>query len=292
MLQLDAFADWLRQQPEVTHVAALSDIMRTLNQAMNGGEQAAYHLPEKAGVAAQFLWLYEMSLPAGLGLREQVTVDKSESRMTVALTDLSTQQVLDLAARAQIWVNQYAPLLAGSAGATGTTILFSRIGKRNIEEMLTGTLLALSLISVALFFVFKSFLLGTVAIFSNLIPPLAALGGWALFVGEVGMAVATIAAVTLGIVVDDTIHFIEAAQRARRCDNVDAAEAVLIAIQQAGPGIIITTVVLAAGFTCLYFSGFQINAWMGLMTAIVICVAFVFDFLFIPSILIRMRRWH
>ncbi len=225
-------------------------------------------------------------------MREQVSLDKSESRMTVSLEDISTEQVLDLAARAQKWALENAPLLADSASATGTTILFSHIGKRNIEQMLSGTLLALLLISILLFFVFYSLLLGGVAIFSNLIPPLAALGGWALFVGEVGMAVATIAAVTLGIVVDDTIHFIEAAQRARRIDNADPVQAVLTAMQQAGPGITITTAVLAAGFSCLYFSGFQINAWMGLMTAIVICVAFVFDLLFIPSILIRMRRWR
>lgn len=290
--QVDAFAQWLRQQPQVTHVAALSDIMRTLNQAMNGGGEAAYRLPDEARLAGQFLWLYEMSLPVGLDMREQVSLDKSESRMTVSLEDISTEQVLDLAARAQKWALENAPLLADSASATGTTILFSHIGKRNIEQMLSGTLLALLLISILLFFVFYSLLLGGVAIFSNLIPPLAALGGWALFVGEVGMAVATIAAVTLGIVVDDTIHFIEAAQRARRIDNADPVQAVLTAMQQAGPGITITTAVLAAGFSCLYFSGFQINAWMGLMTAIVICVAFVFDLLFIPSILIRMRRWR
>ena len=86
------------------------------------------------------------------------------------------------------------------------------------------------------------------------------------------MAVATIAAVTLGIVVDDTIHFIEAAQRAP--DGQCRSGAGGTDCHATGrPGITITTAVLAAGFSCLYFSGFQINAWMGLMTAIVICVA-------------------
>ena len=88
------------------------------------------------------------------------------------------------------------------------------------------------------------------------------------------------ARIAIGLAVDDTIHFIEAAQRARRQTGADASQAVLTAMQQAGPGIVITSVVLAAGFACLAFSGFQINAWMGLMTAIVICVALVFDFLF------------
>ena len=289
--QVDALANWLRQQEEVTHVAALSDIMRTVERGMNGGGEESYALPSEATRAAQYLWLYEMSLPLGLDLREQVTSDKGESRMTVALRDLSTQQVLDLIERARSWIELNAPLLEGSSSATGTTVLFSHIGQRNIEQMLTGTFLALSLISLILFFAFRSTTLGGAAIVSNMIPPLAALGGWAVVVGEVGMAVATIAAVTLGIVVDDTIHFIEAAQRARRNGAGTASEAVLKAFLHAGPGIATTTLVLAAGFACLAFSGFQINAWTGLMTAIVIATAFFFDLLFLPSLLIKVRSW-
>jgi predicted RND superfamily exporter protein len=289
--QVAALGAWFREQPGVTHVAALSDIMRTINQGMNGGGAAAYRLAQDASLSAQYLWLYEMSLPQGLDLREQVTVDKSASRMTVALEELSTRQVLDLAERAQRWALEQTPLIADSAKATGTTILFSHIGQRNIEQMLSGTFSALALISAILFVLFRSIRLGAAALVTNLIPPLAALGGWALVVGEVGMAVATIAAVTLGIVVDDSIHFIEAAQRARRKAGTDASEAVLAAMTQAGPGIVITSVVLAAGFACLAFSGFQINAWMGLMTAIVICIAFIFDFLFLPALLIKLRRW-
>ncbi|MEL7451620.1 MAG: MMPL family transporter, partial [Pseudomonadota bacterium] len=288
--QVDALAGWLRGQPEVTHVAALSDIMRTVNRGMNGGQEEAYVLPSDSSRAAQYLMLYEMSLPVGLDLREQVTADKSASRMTVGLENLSTNEVLALVDRAGAWMSDNAPALAEATAATGTTVLFSHIGQRNIEQMLVGTFLALSAISLLLFFAFGSAVLGSAGIATNLVPPLASLGGWALVVGEVGMAVATIAAVTLGIVVDDTIHFIEAARQARR-RGLNASDAVLQAMQKAGPGILGTTVVLAVGFACLALSGFQINAWMGLMTAIVICVAFVFDMLFLPALLIYMRNW-
>lgn len=286
--QVDAFVDWMRQQPGVTHVAALNDVMRTINRGMNGGGQAAYALPEDSSRAAQYLWLYEMSLPRGLDLQEQVTIDKSESRMTVSLEDLSTQEVLALAVRAQTWVEKHAPVLRNSSRATGTTILFSHIGQRNINQMLTGTFTALLLISAILFVIFRSFSLGSAAVATNLVPPLAALGGWALCVGEVGMAVATIAAVTLGIVVDDTIHFVEATLRGQR-EGLKPNQAVLYALKHAGEGILVTTIILVVGFACLAFSGFQINAWMGLMTAIVIGVALVFDLLFLPSILIKTR---
>jgi len=282
--QLSQFSDWLREQPEVSHVHSLADIMKTLNRAMNGGDEKYYALPTDKYIAAQYLWLYEMSLPMGLGLRDQVTVDKSESRLTVSLYDASTSEMLDLTQRAEQWMDEHTPLLSKTAKATGTSILFSYIGQRNIDQMLKGTLLALLAISILLFFLFKSFVLGVFATLANFIPPVATLGGWALIVGEVGMAVAAIVAVTLGIVVDDTIHLIEALRRERKRKDVDHNQAILNAMKHSGPGILITTIILVAGFSCLAISGFQINAWMGLMTAIVILLALVFDFLFLPSV--------
>ncbi len=288
--QLNRFSNWLREQPEVSHVHSLADIMKTLNRAMNGGSEENYVLPTDKYVAAQYLWLYEMSLPVGLGLRDQVTVDKSESRMTVSLYDASTSEMLDLTRRAEQWMNEHTPLLSKTAKATGTSILFSYIGQRNIDQMLKGTLLALLATSVLLFFLFKSFVLGVFATLANFIPPVAALGGWALIIGEVGMAVAAIVAVTLGIVVDDTIHLIEALRRERKGKDVDHSQAIFNAMKNSGPGILITTIVLVAGFSCLAVSGFQINAWMGLMTAIVILLALVFDFLFLPSVIYKTRK--
>ncbi len=288
--QLNRFSDWLREQPEVSHVHSLADIMKTINRAMNGGDEENYVLPSDKYVAAQYLWLYEMSLPMGLGLRDQVTVDKSESRLTVSLYDASTSEMLDLVQRAEQWMGEHTPLLSKTAKATGTSILFSYIGQRNIDQMLKGTLLALLAVSVLLFFLFKSFVLGVFATLANFIPPVAALGGWALIVGEVGMAVAAIVAVTLGIVVDDTIHLIEALRRERKVKDVDHSQAILNAMKNSGPGILITTIVLVAGFSCLAISGFQINAWMGLMTAIVIFLALIFDFLFLPSVVYKTRK--
>ncbi len=288
--QLSRFSDWLREQPEVSHVHSLADIMKTINRAMNNGDEENYVLPANKYVAAQYLWLYEMSLPIGLGLGDQMTMDKSESRMTVSLYDTSTSEMLDLVRRAEQWMDEHTPLLSKTAKATGTSILFAYIGQRNIDQMLKGTLFALLIVSVLLFFLFKSFVLGVFATLANFVPPVAALGGWALIVGEVGMAVAAIVAVTLGIVVDDTIHLIEALRRERKNKDVDHSQAILNAMKHSGPGILITTIVLVAGFSCLAVSGFQINAWMGLMTAIVIFIALVFDFLFLPSVMYKTRK--
>ena len=67
---LGDFTQWLRQQPETDHVASLSDTYRRLNMNMHGDDPAYYRLPQSPELAAQYLLLYEMSLPYGLDLNK------------------------------------------------------------------------------------------------------------------------------------------------------------------------------------------------------------------------------
>ena len=281
---VDRFATWLRAQPEVVHVASHADRIKMIHRALMDGDPEAHRIPEDLAANAQLLALYEMRLPHGLDLREQLSADRSASRLTAALRDVSTGETLDLATRAEAWIETSAPLLRQSAAATGTTLMFAHIGMRNIENMVAGTALAFLAIALLLFAVFRRVGTTVVAMIANLTPALAALGGWGLVVGELGMAVATIVAVTLGIVVDDTIHITTAIRRARAAGD-GARAAARRALEEVGPGVAATTLCLAVGFFVLALSGFQINAWLGLMTAIVTLIAFAFDILFIPAAL-------
>lgn len=290
--EIDGFADWLRQQPEVRHVESLTDVMKMINRAFNQGDQAAYRVPTGQEAAAQFLFFYELSLPQGLDLKDRITLDKSATRLTATLENTSTATVLSLLDRADVWMSENFDTVQPSTGI-GTTVLFSHIGMRNIEEMLTGTVLAFLAITVLLVFVFRSVSLGLLGLVTNAMPAMIVLGAWALLVGEVGMAVAVIAAMTLGIVVDDTIHLISRYLKARRNEGKSAETAVRESLVHTGPAMITTSIVLATGFSCLALSGFQINAWLGLMTAVTILVALIFDCLFIPStLLLAGKRSH
>ncbi|MBV1920390.1 MAG: MMPL family transporter, partial [Pseudomonadales bacterium] len=287
--EVDAFAQWLRIQPGVTHVHGLPDIMKTINRAMQGGSDAEFRLPGKHDLAAQYLALYEMSLPFGSDLRNKITADKRYARLSVSLNDISTGDMTDLQARAELWASQHTEIIAASAKATGTSLLFAHIGNRNIKEMLQG--MALSVLVVWLVFIcaFRSFTLSLIGTIANFAPCLATLGIWAVLNGEVGMAVATVASVTFGIVVDATIHMLISYSRLQREENLETEAAVRATFKNVGPGLIAMTLSLAIGFICLAFSGFQINAWMGMMAALTIIVALIFDLLFIPAILLTLK---
>ena len=83
--QLESFEYWLQSQPEVVHVNSLSETFRRLNRNMHGDEDTWYKLPENKELAAQYLLMYEFSLPYGLDLNNQINIDKSATRLTACL---------------------------------------------------------------------------------------------------------------------------------------------------------------------------------------------------------------
>jgi uncharacterized protein len=286
--EIEEFANWYRQQPETLHVNVYTDIIKRLNKNMHADNESYYSIPDNRDLSAQYLLLYEMSLPYGLDLNNQINLDKSATRMTATLKTISSNNLIDLEKRAQEWLNNNGQHIAQADGS-GTSIMFANIGKRNISSMLIGTTVALILISMVLIFALRSFKIGLVSLVPNLVPAAMGFGLWGLMVGEVGLSLSVVASMSLGIVVDDTVHFLSKYLRARREKGLKSEDAVRYAFTTVGKALVITSVVLVIGFMILATSSFELNSGMGLLTAIVIAFALFADFLLLPSILMKIE---
>lgn len=289
LAKVEEFANWFRAQPRVKNVNSITDIMKRLNLNMHGDDPAYYRIPDQRSLAAQYLLLYEMSVPFGMDLNNQINVDKSSTRLTVLLENLSSREIRDLEERGRQWLKENAPPEMFTYG-TGLSLIFAYFSKRNINSMLGGTILALILISGILMFALRSVKIGLLSLLPNLTPAMMAIGLWGFVIGQVGVAVSVIGVLSLGLVVDDTIHFLSKYLRAKRELGKNSAEAVRYAFHTVGRALFSTSVILASGFLVLSLSGFKINAWMGLLTAIAIGFALMGDFLFLPPLLL-LTKW-
>ena len=281
-----AFAAWYQAQPETIHVNVITDTFRRLNMSMHGDDPAEYRLPASRELAAQYLLLYEISLPFGHDLNNQIDVDRSATRMTVATHTLSSNEVIALNQRALHWLTDHAPNIVPTE-SSGTTLMFANLGRRNIIAMLVGTTIALVGISFALIFALRSLRVGLTSLVPNLVPGALGFGIWGLTVGQVGVSLSMVTAMTLGIVVDDTVHFLSKYQRARRELGHTSPDAVRVAFRTVGPALLTTSLVLVAGFFVISLSSFELNSDMGQLTALVIALALVADFLLLPPLLMR-----
>ena len=284
----EQFSNFLRAQSGVVHVNTITDTFKRLNKNMHGDDQAWYKLPDEREMAAQYLLLYEMSLPYGLDLNNQIDISKSAVKLAVTLDTLSSVEILEFEEHAKQWASENIPDI--KTVASGPTLMFAHIGKRNINSMLIGTTVALFLISMVLIFFFKSFKYGLISLIPNMLPAASAFGIWALYSGQVGLALSVVTGMTLGIVVDDTVHFLSKYIRARRERNLNAEEAVRYAFNSVGIALLVTSIVLIAGFMILAQSHFVLNSEMGLVTSIVIALALALDFTLLPALLMKIDK--
>lgn len=289
LADLSAFADWYRAQPETRHVTVISDTFREINKNMHGDDPNAYRLPESHELASQYLLLYELSLPFGLDLNNRIDVSKSATRMTVMAKTLSSREVLELNARAEAWLRENTPNII-RVESSGMALMFAHIGHRNIRAMLLGTAIAFLGVSIVLFATFRSFRIGLVSLVPNFVPGLMGFGIWGLMVGQVGLSLSFVVAITIGIVVDDSVHFLSKYLRSRSEHGYAPEDAVRYAFQTVGGALITTTAVLMSGFLLFCMSDFLLTRDMGILTTLIIGLALIADFLLLPPLLLAVDK--
>ncbi len=284
---VDAFANWYREQPEVAHVQAFPDTMKRLNKNMHGDDPTYYRLPDSQELAAQYLLLYEFSLPFGSNLNDRIDIAKSATRMTVTTKNVSTAILRDVDVRAQQWLQANAPSMA--IPASGTSIIFAHISARNIESMIFGTGIALFIISLILIGVFRSLKYGLLSLLPNLLPAAVSFGLWGYLVGRIGMTASIVVIIAFSIIVDDTIHFMNKYLMSRRA-GMNPSEAVHETFCTVGRALWTTTAVLCVGFLIYASSGFEMSRVNGLMVTTTLLFALAGDFLLLPALLMAIDR--
>ena len=268
----------------------ITDTFRQLNKSMHGDDPAAYRIPESQELAAQYLLLYELSLPQGPG-REQpdrqvpvghAFVDIREnsffpggSRTECTCRDMAEGKRSACGQREQHWSRSTVRLYR--------TAQHPRHGGR-------GRWSCSWPFPAILLFALRSLRLGLISIVPNMIPAVLGFGVWGLTVGQVGLSLSVVAAMTIGIIVDDTVHFLSKYRRARHEYGQDPEEAVRHAFDTAGRSVFTTTVVLVAGFLILVFSPFVPTAQVGILTAMIIAFALVADLSLLPALLTAVDR--
>ncbi len=279
----DRFATWLRSEPEVDHVLAFSDMMKTVHAAMRApGDTSA--LPTSREEAAQELLAYEMNLPAGVDLRDRIDQSRGSTRLTVTVKDLSTREMNAFAQRTSSWLREHAPP-AMWTDPTGPVVIFSALSERNARSMIQGDIASLLLITLCMILVLRSLGLGLASVVPNVIPVVAGYGLWRVAVGQMNIVATVAGSIALGIIVDDTIHFLTR-YRTLRERGVVPEEAMRSTLRHVAPAMISTTAILVAGFLVLTRSHFQMTSHLGWLTALIVGIAPLGDLLIAPSLVL------
>ena len=282
---LEAFERWANAQQEVVYTSSIINTVKTLNQKLQKGEDTKYSIPVSREIAAQNFLVYELSLPLGADLENQVTIDKSETYFGIVLRKSTSKEVGVFGEKANLWIENNFPSYMQTK-PTGIDLLFNGISLRNIKSMLLGTLIALILISILIWISLRSIKYGLLSLIPNLLPAVISFGIWGIFVGEVGLTVSVVGCLTLGIIVDDTVHFVSKYLRARKEKNLNSIEAIRYSFRTVGVALVATSLVLAINFSLQLKSQFYPASSLGVLASITVIVALIIDLLLFASLLL------
>ncbi|MBX3496711.1 MAG: MMPL family transporter [Parvibaculum sp.] len=282
--RLANFETWLRAQEGVVSVVAVSDITRRIHAAMDAGAAAASgDIPGDRELIAQYFLLYELSLPYGASLNDQINVSRSSSRVTAILRHKTSSEIRALNAAAAEWLSANAPPEMHSKGIS-INVLFAELSGINIRSMMLSTAISVLLIAVIVGLALRSAFLGFLSIFLNMLPSLVGFGLWGLLYQDIGLAASVVTAMTIGLVVDDTIYFLLMYRQARE-RGLDPEQSINYVFATVGVAMLVITASLTLGFGTLVFSGFEVNRALGAMTALVIMSNLFIDWLMLPPVM-------
>ena len=272
---VEKFADWYRQQADVSYVVGISDYLEYRKKMHSLGIQAE---PEQAGDSAG-------SNETG----KLLNIDLSATRFEVVFNKLDSAKLRTADAPATEWLQKNQTAFETS-GATGIDIVFARVNYESIQSVLKGGAIALVLVSFILVLLLKSWSLGLLSLVPNLIPISMAYGLWGFLVGEISLAVAIVMCISLGLVVDDTVHFLCKYSMRRKVFSETPAQAIRYSFRTVGVAIVITSMVLIMGFTSTILSHMLPSRETATLLAITIFFALLADLLILAPLLLLLER--
>ena len=285
--RVDEFAQWVRQQDGVLQVASLVELVKGVNVVTNDNQPGFAVIPDDVAVIEDHLFNYQMVQVSSFTLDNFVNADFSLLRLFVGTGELSNQETLDLNEHIGAEFARRLPeygLLHGSS-----TLVFARMNEAVTLELLRSYALSLLLITLALIIGMRSLSYGLLSMLPNLLPAVFVFGAWGLLVGSIDPFVMMLFSISIGLVVDDTVHILSSYQSCR-AEGLTPRAAVDISLERAGPALIITTAVLALG-TCVLMAASTLYFQQAATLLVpIVVVALVLDLLFFPALLMRLDR--
>ena len=282
--KVDAFTEWVANQQNVESVISLAEVLKTINRIVSEDKKDTFRIPEDIETNKNYLNAYRTVEANYLPLASFINDDNSIISFVVNASSMSNQEMIDLDS---VITENFSKTFSSANLIHGSgVLLFARMDELVTIELLQGYSISLLLITLCLIFGFKSIYFGLLSVIPNLLPATMVFGFWALLVGQLDPFVMMLFSISIGLVVDDTVHILSHYLESRR-EGRSKDVAIAYSIKVAGPALTITTLVLALGTTVLIFANtiyFQQSA--KLLVPIVI-LALILDLLYLPSILKR-----
>lgn len=281
---LENLVQFLRQDPRVVNVASIIDVLRETSSTMAGSRALGGRPAEEL---AQYFLSYELSLNIGQSMRDLVDSDYRRSKVSVLLNDVSMAQIRQFAEATKRWAA--AEDMSERLIVSGEGIPTAYLSSESIREMGLGILVSIIVSAVLVGLYFRDLRVSIVMIFATVVPILAGFGAWGWIESEIGIAAVLVVAITIGVVIDDTIHLTYRYVDSYRNLDLTPWGATAYSIHKTGTALVVTSLVLVGGLLVLLGSEFRMNSTFGACSSLVILLALLYNLTIAPHFLKKLN---
>jgi len=277
---LAMFSDSVVEVPGVNEAESILDLIRRLNRLVHGDVREYARLGDSRLANAELLELLSFDDPDNLG--RWLSLDRSRLRISLSGTEISQRErefaVAALGDRIRTTLPAAWEVRLTGAGA----VQYDWI--RDVQAtQLRSFPIAFGLVFILVSIFLRSWKLGLAAMVPTLLPVVVVLGAMGWLGMSLDVARAMIAAVVIGIGVDDAIHVL-AHYKKRRDAGDTSHEAMGAALRHSGRAVVTTSIALSLGFLTLMMSAWQTVATFGFFVALSIMGALVATLLVLPAL--------
>nr|MDQ3421633.1 MMPL family transporter [Acidobacteriota bacterium] len=287
--RIDRLQEELRKFEHVRKVTSIADYVKRINKELNDGRPEANVIPDDAATIAQELFVFALGGDGRHELQRVVASDYSKAQINVKLQSMSSDLVLRHVEDADRLAKEAFAGTGISVLTTGSGRLFSTLDNYLVDSQLSSFGTAFLTVFGVIFIVFRSWRFGALTIVPNVLPVLAVLGVMGYLDISMNIATVMVASVALGVVDDDTIHFINRYRR-EVSEGASTDEAIEKATIHEGRASLTTAIINSVGYAVLFLSEYKPTAWFGGLLALTMAVAFLAEVFILPPIIKLMPR--
>jgi len=270
----------------VGKVFSINDIVKEINQALHDNDKAAYSIPQDRETIAQELLLFENS--GADDLERIVDSQFSKTRMTIKTPWVDAIICKEFISNIKKKLDQSFQNRADIT-ITGLMALLSRAISAAIYSMAKSYTAAFIVITLMMILLLGNPKTGLISMIPNLFPVVFIMGVMGSLKIPLDLNTLMIGSIAIGLVVDDTVHFMYNFQRYYN-QTGDARMAIQETLLGTGRAMLITTLVLSTGFFVLMAATLNHLVRFGLFTGITILLALLADFLLAPALMMLMTK--
>jgi len=283
--KVENYANQLRADENITRVRSVLEVVKKMNQVFNSDKKEFYKIPNDSKKIADILFFYSLGLPEGVDLKNQYSIDGRYLRLSLTWTIESSKEgnaklteVLNMARMNDL-----------SVSPGGNFPIYNSINDKIVSSFVNSIGMGLVLMTLLMLIVFRSFKLAFISMFPNFMPLIV--GGGLMYLNgtyiDIGSSI--VYAVSLGIAVDDTIHFI-ASFHHYYSSGLGTEKSIENTLNETGRALITTTLLLAVGFGAFVFAEFIPSRNFGMYCTTILVFALICDLLFLPAILLKLNK--